>query len=163
MSVSEPRTLSERLFQSLGVKYEKTLPSLVDFAILVLREGMDIIYILSIRYCLSIPVLTDTVTGTSLGPITQALFLPLLRWWHTALYLFSTRWSNGSSTDLRLPGRHLGMDERTSPTAQPGKHWASCLPCHSNYSMTSRSSKVSQQFINFGQKSWCNLWWPADL
>ncbi len=33
-SVSEHRTLSERLFQSLGAKYEKCLPSLVDFAIL---------------------------------------------------------------------------------------------------------------------------------
>ncbi len=47
--------------------------------------------------------------------------LPLLCWWHTALSLISTRWSNGSCTDLRLPGGHLGMDERTSPTAQPGK------------------------------------------
>ncbi len=36
-SVSEPRTLSGRLFQSLGAKYEKVLPPLVDFAILVLR------------------------------------------------------------------------------------------------------------------------------
>ncbi len=33
-SVSEPRTLSGRLFQSLGAKYEKALPPLVDFAIL---------------------------------------------------------------------------------------------------------------------------------
>ncbi len=33
-SVSEPRTLSGRLFQSLGDKYEKALPPLVDFAIL---------------------------------------------------------------------------------------------------------------------------------
>ncbi len=33
-SVSEPRTLSGRLFQSLGAKYEKALPHLVDFAIL---------------------------------------------------------------------------------------------------------------------------------
>ncbi len=33
-SVSEPRTLSGRLFQSLGDKYEKVLPLLVDFAIL---------------------------------------------------------------------------------------------------------------------------------
>ncbi len=32
-SVSEPQTLSGRLFQSLGAKYE-TLPPLVDFAIL---------------------------------------------------------------------------------------------------------------------------------
>ncbi len=33
-SVSEPRTLSGRIFQSLGAKYEKALPSLVGFAIL---------------------------------------------------------------------------------------------------------------------------------
>ncbi len=33
-SVSEPRTLSGRLFQSLGAKYEKVLPPLVDFALL---------------------------------------------------------------------------------------------------------------------------------
>ncbi len=32
--VSEHRTLSGRLFQSLGAKYEKVLPPLVDFAIL---------------------------------------------------------------------------------------------------------------------------------
>ncbi len=33
-SVSEPRTLSGSLFQSLGARYEKVLPPLVDFAIL---------------------------------------------------------------------------------------------------------------------------------
>ncbi len=33
-SVSEPRTLSRRLFQNLGAKYEKVPPPLVDFAIL---------------------------------------------------------------------------------------------------------------------------------
>ncbi len=33
-SVSEPRTLSGKLFQSLGAKYEKVLPPFVDFAIL---------------------------------------------------------------------------------------------------------------------------------
>ncbi len=32
-SVSEPRTLSGRLFHSLGARYEKVLPPLVDFAI----------------------------------------------------------------------------------------------------------------------------------
>ncbi len=32
--MSEPRTLSGSLFQSLGVKYEKVPPPLVDFAIL---------------------------------------------------------------------------------------------------------------------------------
>ncbi len=60
------------------------------------------------------------------------LLLPFLCWWHTALSLISTRWSNGSCTDLRLPGGHLSMDERTPSTAQPGKDWASCLPCNSN-------------------------------
>ncbi len=33
-NVSEPQTLSGRLFQSLGAKYEKVIPPLVDFAIL---------------------------------------------------------------------------------------------------------------------------------
>ncbi len=60
------------------------------------------------------------------------LLLPLLRWWHTAIALFSTRWSNSSCTHLSLPGGHLGMDERTSPTAQPGKDLNSYLPCHSS-------------------------------
>ncbi len=32
-SVSEPRTFSGRLFHSLGARYEKVLPPLVDFAI----------------------------------------------------------------------------------------------------------------------------------
>ncbi len=38
-SVSEPRTLSGRLFQSLGARYEKVLPPLVDFAILGTTNG----------------------------------------------------------------------------------------------------------------------------
>ncbi len=37
-----------------------------------------------------------------------------------------------SCTDLRLPGRHFGKDERTSPAAQPSKDWASRLPWHSD-------------------------------
>ncbi len=91
--------------------------------------------------------------------------LPFLRWWHTAVSLISTRWSNGSCTDLRLPGRHLGIDERTSPTAQPGKDWASCLPCHSNSTAWLHDSVrfINNYPISFGQKSWCNLCWPANL
>ncbi len=89
------------------------------------------------------------------------LLLLFSRWWHTALSLISTRWSNGSCTDLRL----LGRDERTSPTAQSGKDWASYLPCHSNSTAWLHDSVrfINNYPISFGQKSWCNLWWPADL
>ncbi len=86
----------------------------------------------------------------------------LLCWW---LSLISTRWSNGICIDLRLPGGHLGMDERTSPTAQPGKDGASCLPCHSN--STAWFLHPARFFYNypikFSQKSWCNFQWPADF
>ncbi len=56
-------------------------------------------------------------------------------------------------------------DERTSPTAQPGKNWASCLPCNSNSTAWLHNSVrfINNYPISFGQKSWCNLWWPADL
>ncbi len=49
-SVSEPRTFSGRLFQSLGARYEQVLPPLVDFAIrgttrvqslVILGSGLD--------------------------------------------------------------------------------------------------------------------------
>ncbi len=88
----------------------------------------------------------------------------MLRWWHKAISLFPIRWSNSRCTDVRAPGRHLGVDERTSPTAQPGKDWASCLPCHSNstawLTIQLGSSTITPSTI---KKSWCNLWWPADL
>ncbi len=67
--------------------------------------------------------------------------------------------------DLRLPGGHLCMDERTSPTAQPGKDWASCLPCHSN--STAWFHHPARFFYNypikFNQKSWGNFRWPAHF
>ncbi len=65
--------------------------------------------------------------------------------------------SEGNSLhDLRLPGRHLGMVERTSPTAQPGKDWASCLPCLSNSTAWLHNSVrfINNYPISFGQKSW---------
>ncbi len=36
-------------------------------------------------------------------------------------HIMNSSSSNGSCTDLRLPGGHLCMDERISPTDQPGK------------------------------------------
>ncbi len=43
--------------------------------------------------------------------------------------------------------------------------WASCLPCHSNSTAWLHDSVkfINNYPISFGQKSWCNLWWPADL
>ncbi len=40
-SVSESRTLSGRLFQNLGAKYQKVLPPLVDFAILGITKSPE--------------------------------------------------------------------------------------------------------------------------
>ncbi len=68
------------------------------------------------------PLLFSTYT-TSLGPIIQAHGFS----YHfyaddTKLYLsFRPDDQTVAAQDLRLPGGHLGMDERTSPTAQPGK------------------------------------------
>ncbi len=60
-----------------------------------------------------------------------------------------------------LPGGHVCMDEITSPTAHPGKDWASCPPCHSDSTAWFHDSArfINNYPISFGQKSWCNLWW----
>ncbi len=57
------------------------------------------------------------------------------------------------------------MDERTPSTAQPGKDWASCLPCNSNSTPWFHDLVrfINNYPISFGQKSWCNLRWPAGL
>ncbi len=67
--------------------------------------------------------------------------------------------------DLRLPGGHLCMDERTSPTAQPGKDWASCLPCHSNSTtwFYHPDRFINNYPIKLSQKSWGNFRWPAHF
>ncbi len=75
-------------------------------------------------------------------------------------------WVAGKTRSFfRLPGRHFGMDERTSPTAQPGKDWASCLPCHSNsIAWFHHPARFFYNYrIKFSQKSWCNFRWPADF
>ncbi len=98
-----------------------------------------------------------TIYTTSLGlwDYTCTRFLlPLLCWWQTALLFISTRQPNSSCMDLRLPGKHLGMDEGTTPAAQPGKDWASCFPCHSE------STAWFHHPARFIKKY---SWWPADL
>ncbi len=89
----------------------------------------------------------------------------MLCWWCTALSLISTRWSNGSCTYLWLPGGHLDMNERTSPTAQPGKDWAPCLPCHSSSTtwFYHPDRFIKNYPIKFSQKSWGNFRWPTHF
>ncbi len=93
-----------------------------------------------------------------------------LRWFESYLTgrSFRVAWggevSKAHQLDPRLPGRHLGMNERTPPTAQPGKDWASCLPCHSNSTAWLHYPVrfINNYLIDFSQKSWCNLWWPCS-
>ncbi len=89
------------------------------------------------------------------------LLLSLLRWWHAALSLFSTWWSNGSCTDLRLPGGHLCMDERTSPTAHMAKTELLVFPAtptlQHDFTIQLGSSIITPS------TSVRSLWWPADL
>ncbi len=43
--MSEPRTLSERLFQSLGAKNEKVIPPSVDVAIISITKSPEFCYL----------------------------------------------------------------------------------------------------------------------
>ncbi len=139
------------------------------FALSTERTWFDCISLL-VMPCITImwqikkPWTLNTYT-TSLGPIIQAHGFS----YHfyaddTQLYL-SFR-PDDPTVAARISGcLDLGVDERTSPTAQPGKDWASCLPCNSN--STAWFYHPAKFFYNypikFSQKSWGNLWWSADL
>ncbi len=67
-------------------------------------------------------------------------------------------------TDLRLPGGHLGMDERTSYSSTWQRlSFLSSLPHHSTAWLHDSVRFINNYPNSFGQKSWCNLWWSADL
>ncbi len=91
-----------------------------------------------------------------LGPnYTSTWFLlPLLCWWHTALSLISTRQPNSSGTDLRLPGKHLGMDEGHHLQINLAKTELLVFPA---------TPTLQHDFIILLGTSKIILWWPADL
>ncbi len=86
--------------------------------------------------------------------------IPLLCWWHTALSLVSTRWSNGSClVDISawMKEHHLQLNlVKTELLVFP----ATPTRQH-DFTIQLGSSTITP--ISFGQKSWCNFWWPADF
>ncbi len=75
-SVSEPRTLSGRLFQSLGAKYEKVLPPLVDlwtFAVLGTTKSPEFCSLGSGLDCSVIEDELGTQELNHLGPYRQVI------------------------------------------------------------------------------------------
>ncbi len=47
------------------------------------------------------------------------LFISLLCWWHSALPLFPSWWSDNSCSHLSMSSRHFLLDEGPSPSTQP--------------------------------------------
>ncbi len=103
----------------------------------------------------------------SLGPIIQAHGFSYNCYADdTQLYLsFQPDDPTVSCTDLRLPGGHLGMDERTSPTAHLAKTELLVVPAtptlQRDFSIQLGTSIItpSTSVRNLG----VIFWWPADL
>ncbi len=72
-SVSETQTLSGRLFQSLGARYEKVLPPFVDFAILGTTKSPEFRTLGSGLDCSMIEDWLGTQELNHLGPYRQVI------------------------------------------------------------------------------------------
>ncbi len=83
-------------------------------------------------------------------------------WWHTALSLISTRWSNGSCTDLRLISAWM-KENIYSSTWQRLSFWLLPATPTLQHDFTIQLGSSTNYPISFGQKSWSHFWWPADL
>ncbi len=87
-----------------------------------------------------------------------------LRWFDSYLTgrSFRVAWRGEVSKAHQLVTGFL-RDQFLDTSSSP--HTVSCLPCHSNSTAWLYDSVrlINNCPMNFGQKSWCNPWWPADL
>ncbi len=110
------------------------------------------------------PLLFSTYT-TSLGPIIQANGFSY-HFFAVYTQLFISFRPDNPTVAARISGCLADISAwMKEHHLQPGKDWASCLPCHSNSTAWLHDSVrfINNYPISFGQKSWCNFWWPADF
>ncbi len=110
------------------------------------------------------PLLFCTYT-TSLAPIIQAHGFSY-HFYADDTQLYLSFQPDDPTVVARISGCwQTSRHERTSPTAQPGKDWASCLLYHSN--STAWFHHPAKFFYNypikFSQKYLCDFRWPADF